>query len=524
MRATKRGSSLAVEVVIVIAIIALINLISLRFFARADLTEGRLFSISESTKQLVRDLDDIVNVKVYFSKQLPPYLTTLTREVGDVLDEYRAYAGGNLVIDFEDPAEDPETEQRVRSLGIPPVQLNIIEKDKAEVMNAYLGIAVLFEDRKEVIPVVQNALNLEYDLTSAILKVANTETKTVGFLAGHEEPDINASYEVVRRSLEKQYAIRQVETAGGQAVPDEINTLVIAGSKGLSGWDRFAIDQFLMRGGRAFFLVDMIDIPEGSLQGVKAETGLDSLLAHYGVVVKPDLVVDRSCGSATFSTGFIRYTLPYMLWPLVTRDGFDQTSPITNQLERLVLPWTSTIEIGDTTRAAPRAVVLARSSPQSWSEERQFDLNPQRNFVPLSEVAPRNLAVLLGGSFTSYFKGREIPRPDSGLAWEGRRLDESPDIQIMIVGNSRFIQSDFMGQYPENRTFFLNAVDWLTLGDSLIGIRSRMVTARPLKEIGEKAKASVRFASTFGIPILLIVWGLIRRYARSARRWDRYTF
>lgn len=520
MRSKRYGSSVLVEVLIVIAIIVLVNLLSMRFFARADLTEGNLFSISESTKEVLRDLDDVVNIKIYFSKDLPPYLTTLTREIRDMLGEYMAYAGGNLIVDFEDPAKDPETEQRVQSLGIPPVQLNIIEQDKAEVMNAYLGIAILFEDRKEVIPVVQGAGNLEYDLTSAILKVASGEQKTVGFLAGHGEPGLDEAFEAVRRSLEKQYIVKPVETAEGGMVPVDVNTLVIAGSRQLGAWDLFAVDQFLMRGGRLMFMVDRFDIPEGSLQAIQAETGLDSLLASYGITVRPDMVVDRSAGTATFSAGFFRYTLPYPLWPMVVKSGFSAESPVTNQLERAVLPWTSTIEVDSSATRDFEAMTLARSSAQSWAEEHRFNLNPQRSFAPTGEVGPRTLAVLLSGTFPSYFAGKGVPQIEGAEVWQGDRLDRSPETQILVVGNSKFAQSDFLGQYPENHTFFMNAIDWLTLGDSLIGIRSRVVTSRPLKQIGEKSKATVRFATTFGIPIVLIVWGLIRRYMRSSRRKD----
>jgi ABC-type uncharacterized transport system involved in gliding motility auxiliary subunit len=88
---------------------------------------------------------------------------------------------------------------------------------------------------------------------------------------------------------------------------------------------------------------------------------------------------------------------------------------------------------------------------------------------------------------------------------------------MIVISSSRFIQSDYLSQYPENGVLFLNAVDWLTLGESLIGIRSRVVTARPLKEMNEHTKSTVRFAATFGIPILLIVVGLVRRHMRSAR-------
>lgn len=521
MRSRADKSNMLVEVVIVIAIIAFVNLLSLRFFGRADLTEGNLFSVSESTREVVGDLDDIVNIKVYFSKKLPPYLTTLTRRVGDILDEYKAYAGGKLIVDFEDPAVDPETEQRVRSLGIPPVQLNIIEKDKAEVMNAYLGIAILFEDRKEVIPVVQNAGNLEYELTSAILKVASKEQKTVGFLTGHGEPDIDEAYEVVKRSLERQYVVKRVETTEGRTVPRDVNTLVVAGSTQMSDWDCFAVDQFLMKGGRLFFLIDKLTIPEGTLFATKTETGLDSLLAHYGIVVKPDMVIDRSAASATFSAGFVRYTLPYALWPMIGKSGFDEASPVTNQLERAVFPWTSSIEIAQAGEGGREATVLVKSSPQSWTEDKRFDLNPQRNLMPSTEIGPRKLMVLVTGEFESFYKDRGVPLAEgTDKVWQGQKLDASPQTQIIVAGNSKFIANDFLGQYPENRTLFLNAVDWLTLGESLIGIRSRAVTARPLKEIGEKSKATIRFASTFGVPILLILWGLLRHRLRSSRRRD----
>jgi gliding-associated putative ABC transporter substrate-binding component GldG len=516
---SKRQTGTAIEILIVIAIVILANLISLSVFGRIDLSEGNIYSISESTKAVLRDLDDVVNIKVYFSEKLPPYLTTLTREIRDMIDEYRAYAGADLIVDFEDPAADPETEQRVRALGIPPVQLNIIEKDKAEVMNAYLGIAILFEDRKEVIPVVQGAAHLEYELTSAILKVTSEEPKTVGILTGDRSLS-GDPYEAVRRAMQRQYNVTTVSVSGGEMVPPEVNTLVVTRPLGLGDWEVFAIDQFLMRGGRLLFLVDGTTIPdEGPLVAVPARTGVDSLLAHYGLRVNSDLVFDRQCGNATFSTGFFRYTVPYMLWPMVTRTGFSDDSPVTNQLERVVLPWVSSIDFAKDPDTFGEIEVLARSSEQSWTENERLDLNPQRDFRPTTALGPRNLAVLIGGSFTSYLSGLPAPSAgDTSAPWTGERLDTSPETRIMVIGSSRFVQSDYLSQYPENGTFFLNAVDWLTLGESLIGIRSRVVTARPLDEISEGAKSSVRFASTFAIPILLIAWGLVRRYTRSARK------
>jgi ABC-type uncharacterized transport system involved in gliding motility auxiliary subunit len=106
----------------------------------------------------------------------------------------------------------------------------------------------------------------------------------------------------------------------------------------------------------------------------------------------------------------------------------------------------------------------------------------------------------------------------SAAAGEPARVDAGPETQMIVVGNSRFVQDGFLGQYPENRILFLNSMDWLTYGGDLIGIRSRAVTARPLKEIGEKSKATVRVASTLGVPVLVIGYGLARRHLRARRR------
>ena len=524
MAGKRRKPAAILEVIILVAVLALANLLSLKFFARADLSEGRVFSVSGSTRQVLEDLDDIVHIKVYFSRKLPPYMTTLRRQIRDMLGEYQAYAGKNLIIDFEDPAENPETEQSVRSLGIPQVQMNIIEKDKAEVVNGYLGMAILYEDRSEVIPVVSSPANLEYDLTSAIIKVTMTETKTVAFLAAGEERNLDELYESSMTALRNQYEVRTVSTSEGSLIPGDVNTLIVPGPRGLAAWDAYAIDQFLMRGGRALFLIDEIDILQGSLAGTRVTTGMDSLLADYGVDVRSDLVVDRSCGTATFVSGFVRFSVPYLLWPLVGKNGFDDVSPITNQLERLTLMWTSSIALMQPAGGPVEVTVLARSSEQSWSEEHKFNLDPQQRFLPMTDTGPRNLAVLLEGAFKSHFAGRDIPPVEAEEGGEipeppgHARIDEGLETQIVVIGNSRFIEQAYLAQYPENRTFLLNVVDWLTLGESLIGIRSRAVTSRPIAQIGEGAKATVRFVATFGVPIVVIIWGLARRYMKSRRR------
>jgi ABC-2 type transport system permease protein len=141
-------------VLLVLAILALANYISQRRFVWLDLTKNREYTVTPATKRILAGLDDVVNVTAYFSKDLPPYMATLDRQVKDLLDEYRAFGGERLRVTFEDPGDDPRKEQQLQMLGIPKVQLNILEKEKAQVTNVYLGIAVQYGDKTEALPVV----------------------------------------------------------------------------------------------------------------------------------------------------------------------------------------------------------------------------------------------------------------------------------------------------------------------------------------------------------------------------------
>jgi ABC-2 type transport system permease protein len=538
------STSSIVIVLIILGILIVVNFMSTRHFARADFTQGKDFTISDSTKKVLGELDDIVNINAYFSKRLPPYLVNLKQQVKDILDEYKAYAHGNLEVKFIDPAADPALEQKMRFMGIPQAQLNIIEKDKAEVVNVYLGMAVMYEDKKEVIPVVQNIMTLEYDLTSAIVKVKRSEAKTIGLLTGHKEYDTQEDYETVRSSLEKQYRVIDVDISEGKKVPEDVNTLIVGGPKEkLPERDKYEIDQFLMRGGRIIFLIDPIDLNRRGLMATEIDSNLNDMLEHYGVKLGRSLVLDRrSNANASFSSGFVQYSLPYPFWPRITKQQFAEDSPMVNQLENLVLPWAGPVELvsskvksgeesegesEDTSKLS--GIELFKTSQYSWTKGKPFDLSPQQRFVPTGNLKSYPLAVAVSGKFKSFYAGKPVPKSVGAGSSEPARTDEesseaesseepsteeiipeSPETQIVVVGNARFVTSNFLGRSRANMLFFENAVDWMTLGEDLIGIRSRFVTDRPLKEISEKGKLFVRIINICGASLLVIAFGLTR--------------
>jgi len=514
-----------------LGIIIVINFLATRHFTRIDLTQNKEFTISESTKKVLKELDDVININAYFSKNLPPYLSNLERQVKDILDEYKAFAQGNLMTEFIDPASNPTLEQKVRFMGIPQAQLNIFEKDKAEVVNVYFGIAVIFEDRKEVIPIIQNVMALEYDLTSAIIKVRKSEPKTVGFLTGHREFDLQRELEVVRNSLEKQYSITTVDISGGKRVPENINTLIIGGPKDkFSDRDKYEVDQFLMRGGKIMFLIDPIDIGEQGLMATEIDTNLGDMLEHYGVKIGKSMVLDReSNANATFSSGYIQYSIPYPFWVRVTRQQMSRENPMVNQLENLVFPWTAPLELisskvgtsGASGGDKLKDIELCRSSQYSWTISGPYgfqSLSPQQNFIPTQDMKNFPLAIAVTGKFKSFYADKPVPEitqpiedtSETNTITNIQTVKESPETQIIVVGNAKFMTSGFLSQFRANRLFIENAVDWMTLGDELINIRSRNVPDRPLKQISEEAKFAIRVINIVGIPILVIVYGLAR--------------
>lgn len=520
----------ATRIAVVAAILAVVSLLSLNYFGRADLTARKEFTISESSRRLLSDLTDIVNVTVYMSENLPQHMTGFRTRVEDVLEEYRAYGGDRLRITFTDPSADPEIEQKVRMLGIPPVQLQALERDRAEVVTAYLGMTVMFEDRQEVIPLLVSTDRLEYDLTSAILKVMSESPPVVGFLTGHGEPTIRDDYAPAAEALRQSYGVREVTLEGGGSVPPDVVTLVVAGPGEIPDVELYEIDQFIMRGGRALFLLDGAVMPQTGLRAQPAQGTVFSYAGTYGATVNTDLVVDRVNSNASFQSGFLTLAMPYPYWPKAVSPNISTENPAVSDLDAITFPWTSSVTVSGNLLETVTATVLARSSGYSWTVPAHADLNPQQRFEPAGEDAAKilagqgegvPLAVALVGEFASAFSGKPLLIEQDGKPAQVEpetRLDKSPRTQIVVVGNSRMFEGPLLRQFPSNVVLFLNLIDWLTLGDTLIGIRSRAVQDRPLTEISDAQKATVKFLATFGTPIVVVAFGLIRTALRRRRK------
>ncbi len=560
-----------VFVLIIFGFVAIANYIFSKKFVRLDLTENKMYSISSASKNLLKHLDDIVNIKVYFSKNLPPNLKKLEGDVKDVLSEFKAYGGKNLHLIWEDPSENEESKRKVKALGIPEIQMQTYEKDKAQVINGFLGLAVLYADKKEIIPVIQNLNNFEYDLAQCIMKVFRTETPKVAVLKtdtsmffdesmrmqmrGQLPPDpTKEKFKPIFEQLQQNYTVDLVDISDGKPINESYKTLIVPGGEVSSFTERdiFEIDQFFMKGGNLIVLADAIKI--SMERGVNASVQYPlilKLIEHYGIKVEPSIVLDASCGQVQIpqQVGPFRMNVP-VNYPYIAKilpNGFAKKNPAVSGLAQMILPWASPltilVDMADSTATEDKekakiieATILIQSSEKSWVETGRFNLNPQQDWNTVfaskqEELERHNLAAYLTGDFESYYAGKSIPPkkepiPGDTSAMGQIQLDKedtgreiipsNSGRHLVVIGDSDFLTAQ--NAAPGNIAFLLNIVDWLTLDENLIAIRSRSLVDRTIKndklDQGTSYASTIRYTNILLMPIILIIFGIIIFFKR----------
>ncbi len=496
--------SIVLLVIIILAIVAVVNVLANRFFRRADLTENRLYTISSVTRRMVSELDDVVSIRAYFSKKLPVQLSHLPSEVDDMLSEYRVYAHGNIKYERLDPMENEDQEQlqMLAGQGVMPVQMTVVEKDERQQINGYLAMTISHGETTEVIPVVQNTNDLEYELTSRIYRVTH-EPRRVGFVTTGSRHDLMSDYSQFAGEVRKLHEIEPVDLAGGQPVPEEIETLILAGpGDSVSLEVQYALDQFIMRGGRAAFLVDNILVDSRGMPAL-VNHGLEPMLSSYGFRLNGNLIADKKSHSPrNIQRGFFIQQQPFPLFPRVNKQQLGE-HPVVERLSGFTLQYTGSLEFETPDDSMIVYKTLAFSSDNT-------DSHTPPDYRPNPNQKPVTLVGLGAGIFKSFFKGK--PGPSSA---EGEQHLEQceKETSILVIPCSNFLVNELL--YPGNLEFILNVIDFMTIGEDLISIRTRPTTDRPLKEISGEMKKFLRFLNILGVPVLVILVGMMRFYLKQ---------
>lgn len=518
-----KPQQITLRLLMVLAIIVFVNIIALRFFKRIDLTHDKIYTLSDVSKNLVKSLDDKFIVKAYFTSDLPAPYNSNRRYLQDQLDEYRAYSGGNFQYEFIDPSKKDELKQEAQKYGIPPVQVQVLKEDKLQIQEAYMGLVMLYGDKQERMPVVRPESNLEYEMSSTIKKMTSKELKKVGFLTGQGETSLQPMSHF-QEILAKQYQVTTVDLTGGKPVPSDVAVLmVIAPDKPFKSWEKFLIDQYLMKGGRIGFLINKVG---ASLQNQMARPltlDLDDMLESYGVRVNTDMIRDVSCAyvSVQQQAGYmvIQNQVPFYYLPRASE--FEKTSPVVKDLSSVVFYFASSI---DTSLARPKGLtsqVLIRSSKRSGRQENYFVINPTMQVTQeMFNESGIPMVVTVEGAFPSVYGNKPIGI-DSTLRSSvdtTNRLNTGKLSKIAVVGDGDFVQDQLSGGNKDNFLLANNLVDYLADDIGLASIRARDSGSKPLDEVSEGMRAWVKGINLAVPPMLVLLVGFVRWRWRSATR------
>ncbi|OGF26142.1 hypothetical protein A2303_05860 [Candidatus Falkowbacteria bacterium RIFOXYB2_FULL_47_14] len=504
-----KKTDLSITIILIIGIIAVVNFFSYQVFHRFDLTQNKVYSISKVSKKAVEELDDTVNIKAYFSDNLPSQVLALKQEVADILDEYAAFSKGRIRVEFISPGTDEDTQRELYMAGIPQLTFQVYEKDQMQLVNGYMGILVGHGDKTEVIPAVKSdTSDLEYQLTTAIKKVTVDEIATIGILSGNETLSLErGGMSTAYQELQSLYTVLPVELdEDGALIPESIDTLIIAGPKKEFSENQLkAINSFLARGGSVLLLIDGVTIGQG-LVASKNASNIDTLFAKYGIKLNKDLVADQRSGVASFTQGFMTFSSNYPFWPKVVSEGFNKDNSAVANLESVLLPWASSIETESGKIDPEQVTQLIFSSGKSWRVQDNFNVTPNIGLKPAGEPRSYDLAVSITGTIpNAYPEGSD---------------NENIRARLIVVGDSDFITDNFLQQSPDNLTLFQNLVDSLSLDEDLINIRSKSVSSRPIKEdLSDGTRATLRYLNVFGLTLIVILFGLLRYYMRKRSRF-----
>ncbi len=485
-------NSFYITAILVTAILIVLNLVSDQFFVRLDFTEDKQYTLSEATKDILRNLNEPVTVKAYFSKDLPPYIAKVRKDFMELLVEYSSVSKGMLVYEFVDPGKEEEIEMNALQEGIQPVMINVREKDQMKQQKAFLGAVLSQGEEKEVIPFIQPEGAMEYGLSSAIKKISVKDKPTVALLQGHGEPGIGELLQVYE-GLSILYQFEPLTLTDTTEIPAHIKTIAVVRPTDSIPIDHlFQLDNFLASGRGLFIALNKV---QGDLQnayGTTLNTRLETWLLNKGIRVEDDFIVDVQCGAVTVQQqqGMFRFS-SNMNFPFLPVISNFASHPVSEGLESVVLQFASSLSyIGD---SAYTFTPIAFTSEKSGSlrAPQYFDIQKQWSE---SDFPMKGIVV-------------------AGIL-EGNIAGDSPAKIVVITDGDFPVGPQGQQINPDNANLMINSIDYLSDDTGLIGLRTRAVTSRPIKEIEDGTKALLKYLN-FLLPIFLVIFYGLYRYQKN---------
>ncbi len=511
---------------------------------RLDLTENALFTLSPGTTEVLKAIDEPIALRYFVSKQLTqgnPLYARYSERVRELLTAYEKIAAGKLKVEIFNPEPYSREEDRAVAAGLQGVPFS----QEGELV--YFGLVGnnSTDDNDKIAFLTPERENfIEYDLTRLIFNLSNPKKRVVGVVTSlpiQGGPQSQYRPWVVYEQMEQFFKVKVIQT-GARKIDDDVDILMLAQIDDIGTDTLYAIDQFLMKGGRAIVFADPhLETPTGRrpmMPGMPAlsNPGFDKFWPAWGVTFRNDSVIGDALTShrVNFPQGDRTLVVNYLPWLGLREDRINSTDVITSQVQILNMTSAGHFELaaGSTAKLEP----LVSSSPQAMEIEAMkvsFRPNP---LALIEEFKPTGKNYVLAGRLTGTIKsafpdGPPLPekpkdepkddaakkRADDEFAkamaeyekLKGSHLVEpkGPVNMILVadadmLANESWVRTqDMFNQQvavpiANNGDFVLNALDNLTGSGSVIGLRSRGLSNRPFLMVEQiRAEAELKYRS-----------------------------
>ncbi len=532
-----------------ILVLVLINLLASRYFFRVDLTGDKRYSVQESTRQILGDLDDDVYIEVFLEGELNAEFRRFQKSIRETLEMFRLYSNNRIQYAFTDPAVALGQKARsdfmadLAAKGVQPT--NVIDTRDGNRVEKIIfpGVIVSYNGVETGVTLLKgNKINesiegIEFELVNAIYKLTEDDPALVGMISGHGELD-GASISSFVRAISGLYHFRRTEIQD-PALKDYDAIIIAKPTSAFSPLDKYHLDQYIMGGGRVLFLIDRLDASMDSAAQANYfafpyETGLDDLLFRYGVRINPDVVQDRYAAVYPVITGQQSdgspqlHLIEWPFFPLINRFA---DHPVTRNLDRVVTRFVSSIDTVKAGGVQKTPLMFSSQYSRKLTAPVNVNINELRRNLTAEQFSERfvPVAYLLEGSFTSAYKNRFLPDDAGSEAFR----DEGVPTSLIVVSDGDLLRNDVNRRTGEalplgfdpfanytfaNQDLLLNMIAYLVDRDGLIRARARSVATRPLNReriADERLKWQV---INIGCPlVLLVVFGVARAYWRRRK-------
>lgn len=553
---------------LIIVVLIAINWLASVFHTRIDLTNEKRFTLSAPTKKILKQLDDVVELKVFLKGDFPAGFKKLAISTSETLQEFREVAGSKFQYSFVNPEEEMEGTgvkwgDTLSAMGLYPINLKSQLKSGEQQQLVYPIALVRYKDQVMPVRLYNGIPNIgrqeinsaeammEYELANALHKLANPQKPMLAYAIGNGEPEMGSyeSYDLVENILRPDYNLFTFNLVTQPLIPDTFKLMMIVKpTQPFSDKEKLKIDQFVMRGGKLLIFMDKLDAEMDSLriknQVIAYDRGLElnDLLFKYGARVNSDLVMDLQSDRLPFDVnGNGQYE--FLSWNYFPVFSSASNHAINKNMGFVAGRFVNSI---DTVEAdGIRKTILLASSANARKIATPALISGTENVNAPEDAKFRTanipVAVLLEGKFTSLFNNRLSQEMADSLAMYGAMFQSANlyDTKVIVVADGDMVLNTVskgeplaMGMNPftigsqyeyrfANRDFVQNCLDYLSDPSGLAEVKAKDYTLRLLDPKKMQAERSTWQVLNIAVPVLLVcLFAIIYQWLRK-RKYTR---